>query len=302
MPDRPHVEEEILSQPDSWKRAADIGRRGPAGLPSAGERVAVCGCGTSWFVAQSYAAWREESGEGETDAFPASEMPVGRRYDRVVAITRSGTTTEVLRLLERLRDTQTVAIIADPRSPAARLADKAVVLDFADERSVVQTRFATSTLALLRAHLGHDPAGFVSGAEQAVSTPLPAGALDRSQFTFLGRGPAVGVANEAALKMREAALAWAESYPAMEYRHGPLSVADQRSCVWFLGDPPPGLSDEVSDRGALVVAEPRDPLVELIRVQRLAVALSLRRGLDPDQPRALTRSVVLSDGGAEAGA
>ena len=75
-------------------------------LPRPGERVAVVGCGTSWFMAQAYAAARETPGGGETDAFAASEMPSGRRYDRVVAISRSGTTTEVVRLLGRVRDTQ----------------------------------------------------------------------------------------------------------------------------------------------------------------------------------------------------
>ena len=67
-------------------------------LPARGERVAVVGCGTSWFIAQSYAAAREESGHGETDAFAASEMPLGRRYDRMLFLSRSGTTTEILQL------------------------------------------------------------------------------------------------------------------------------------------------------------------------------------------------------------
>lgn len=98
---------EIATQPDCWRQAVALARRpdGPvsASLPRPGERVAVVGCGTSWFIAQAYAALRESGGHGETDAFPASEMPDGRAYDRVVALTRSGTTTEVLELLGRLR-------------------------------------------------------------------------------------------------------------------------------------------------------------------------------------------------------
>jgi fructoselysine-6-P-deglycase FrlB-like protein len=170
------------------------------------------------------------------------------------------------------------------------------VLDFADERAVVQTRFATTTLALLRAHLGQDLTGPLAEAEQAVAARLPQGALRRSQFTFLGRVWSVGLANEAALKLREAALAWAESYPAMEYRHGPVSISGADSVVWFLGAPPPGLAEEAARTGALVVAEPRDPMAELVRVQRLAVAIALAKGLDPDHPRRLDRSVVLQSG------
>src|ERR1700739_3779570 len=88
------TEQEIASQPDCWRRAATLAADVASSLPARGERVAVAGCGTSWFIAQSYAAAREESGHGETDAFAASEMPAGRRYDRVLVLSRSGTTTE----------------------------------------------------------------------------------------------------------------------------------------------------------------------------------------------------------------
>jgi len=77
------TEQEVASQPACWREAALLAD-GLAGLlPARGERVAVAGCGTSWFMAQSYAAAREQAGHGETDAFAASEMPAGRRYDRV---------------------------------------------------------------------------------------------------------------------------------------------------------------------------------------------------------------------------
>src|SRR4029453_4305514 len=118
-----------------------------------GERVGVAGCGTSLHVARAYAALREASGAGETDAFPASEFPRTRRYDRLVAITRSGTTTQVLPLLSRMGDTPPPVRTAAAPPRAASLADPPVVLAFADERSVVQTRFATTALASLRAHL-----------------------------------------------------------------------------------------------------------------------------------------------------
>jgi fructoselysine-6-P-deglycase FrlB-like protein len=285
---------EIASQPACWRRAAGELDRWRGLLPRPGERVAVVGCGTSWFVGQAYAALRERAGLGHTDAFAASELPPGRGYDRLLAITRSGTTSEVLGLLaDRRGQAPSVAVTADPAAPVRRVADAGVVLDFADERAVVQTRFATTTLALLRAQLGEDLAGPIAQAEDAVAAPLPPEALRRRQFTFLGRGWSVGLANEAALKLREAALAWAESYPAMEYRHGPVSVSDAGGVVWFLGAPPPGLAEEAARTGALVVAEPRDPMAELVRVQRLAVALALGRGLDPDHPRHLARSVIL---------
>jgi len=289
-----HVEEELSSQPECWIRAADEAATHEAALPAAGERVAIVGCGTSFFMAQAAAALRERSGQGETDAFAASEFPAGRSYDRVVALTRSGTTTEVLDLLGRLRGhTRTTAVTADPHTPVMKSADDVVVLDFADERSVVQTRFATTALTLLRAHLGLHGENVVADARTALGTPLPEGLVGCSQFTFLGRGWTVGLANEAGLKMREASLAWAEAYPAMEYRHGPISVTTHGTATWMLGEAPEGLAEQVRETGGLWVHGGLDPLAELVRAQRLAVAVAAARGLDPDRPRHLTRSVIL---------
>jgi fructoselysine-6-P-deglycase FrlB-like protein len=174
-------------------------------------------------------------------------------------------------------------------------ADRVVVLEYADERSVVQTRFATTALTLLRAHLGLHPAKAVTDARTALEVPLPEGLVGRDQFTFLGHGWTVGLANEAALKMREASLSWTEAYPAMEYRHGPISVSGPSTATWMLGQAPAGLAEQVRGTGALWVAGGLDPLAELVRAQRLAVAVAAARGLDPDSPRHLTRSVILAD-------
>lgn len=297
------VTAEIASQPEVWARAAglaaELAESRPGVLPQPGERVAVVGCGTSAFIAQAYAAEREAAGQGVTDAFIASEYPLGRRYDRLLAITRSGTTTEVLQLLDALPgDLRTVAIVGDPNTPGATAADDVVLMPFADERSVVQTRFATSTLALLRAGLGQDLGPVIEQGRAALDADLPAGWQQTEQFVFLGRGPGVGLANEAALKMRESALAWAESYPAMDYRHGPISLAEPHSLVWLLTEPPSGLVEQIAATGARVEVAAGDPMAELVRAQRTAVAVALHRGLNPDVPRNLTRSIVLTDASA----
>ncbi|MFF7760412.1 SIS domain-containing protein [Streptomyces griseorubiginosus] len=290
-----HVEDELISQPDCWERAEAEAARCSGALPAPGERVAIVGCGTSYFMAQAAAVLRESAGQGETDAFAASEFPAGRSYDRVVALTRSGTTTEVLDLLGKVRgSTRTTALTADPTTPVMTAADEVVVLDFADERSVVQTRFATTALTLLRAHLGLHSDAVVADARTALATPLPEGLVECAQFTFLGRGWTVGLASEAGLKMREAALAWTEAYPAMEYRHGPISVTTRGTATWMLGEAPEGLAEQVGETGGLWIPGTLDPLAELVRVQRLAVAVAAARGLDPDRPRHLTRSVILA--------
>src|SRR5690349_24864957 len=247
MPATGSTEAEIASQPDCWRRAAELAVGLAGALPARGERVAVAGCGTSWFMAQSYAAAREAAGHGETDAFAASEMPAGRRYDRVLVLSRSGTTTEIGQLLARPRGrVPTVAITAVAGTPVAQAADAVIELAFADEESVVQTRFATTELALLRAHLGFDPGQAAAAAEEVLAAPVPPALLAARQFTFLGTGWTYGLANEAALKLREAPGLWTEADPAMEYRHGPAAVTGERSVVWLLGPPPDGLAADIA--------------------------------------------------------
>lgn len=288
-----YVDLEIGSQPDTWAQAADLAPHVTEKLPSDGERVAVVGCGTSWFIAMAYAARREESGSGLTDAFAGSEFPLSRSYDRVVAISRSGTTTEIVGLLERLSGTPTTLITAVHSSPAEKVAAQTVVLDFADEQSVVQTRFATSTLALLRASLGEDLTQAITDAEKALTVETEK-LTEIDQCTFVGRGWTVGLAAEAALKSREAAQLWTESYPAMDYRHGPISIAQPGRLVWSLGPEPEGLANDVATTGAEFVRHDLDPQAGLIVAQRFAVAVAEAKGLDPDTPRSLTRSVILA--------
>ena len=266
----------------------------PEFLTDRGRRMLVIGCGTSAFMAMSYAVLRERAGYGETDWAYGSEVPAGRRYETLLALTRSGTTTEIVDAVQAPVAERTVMLTAVPGGPLTSLVDHSVVLDFADEQSIVQTRFPTTALTWLRKGLGDDPAPSIADCEAALDSPVPVDPTAYEHFVFLGTGWTVGLAHEAALKMRESAQAWAESYPAMDYRHGPIAVAGPHSLVWMFGTPPPGLVEQVESTGARVETSTLDPLAQLVQVQRLAIAAAEARGLDPDRPRALTRSVVLA--------
>jgi glutamine---fructose-6-phosphate transaminase (isomerizing) len=290
------VDEEIRSQPDVWRRAADLAQTSLAvadALPAAGARTLVLGCGTSAFVAQSMAWLREQHGLGDTDWAFASEPSPSRRYDHLIAVSRSGTTTEVMQALDAVSATFRTAITADPDSPVARQCDHVVDLSFADELSVVQTRFPSTLLTLWRAFVGDTVERSLTDCARAIADPLDVEPGRFDHFVFLGRGWTVGLAHEAALKMRESAQAWSESHPALDYRHGPISAAHDGSLVVSLGGVDRDLLDDVSATGATVLDPDLDPLARLVVCQRLAVAAGEARGLDVDHPRHLTRSVIL---------
>ena len=288
---------EIASQPKVWRTAlASAGALADL-MPPPGTDAIFLGCGTSAFVSRALAALRDAAGQGPTTWAYASELPVGRRYDHVVAITRSATTTEVLdALTSPLVDgaARTVVTGASAKLPEG-VAERVVDLGFADERSVVQTRFPTTIVLLARHLLGEDVAPALAEVDRLIGLPLPVEPASYSHFVSLGRGWTLGLADEAALKMREAALAWAESFPALDYRHGPIAAADTRTMVTPLCALDPPLVAEIEATGASVVDLASDPLVRLVQAQRLAVALAERRGLDPDAPRNLVRSVVLTE-------
>src|SRR5579875_2222538 len=97
------VETEIASQPELWARAAALASEVADQLPEPGARLAVIGCGTSLFMAQAYAT--------------------------VLAISRSGTTTEVVRALEELGPgSDRVAISTAAGLPVVDAAQRAVLL------------------------------------------------------------------------------------------------------------------------------------------------------------------------------
>nr|WP_245553657.1 sugar isomerase [Demetria terragena] len=295
-PPMTHLEREIATQPTDWRRVADRPDEFADRLPVAGERVAVVGCGTSWFMAMAYAAKREALGQGVTDAFAGSEHQLGRGYDRVVWLSRSGTTTEVVDAMAAVDPaTPTTAIVAVADTPIARRAQQVIVLDDVDEQSVVQTRFATTALAMLRSSLGDDLTAAVSDAQAVLDEQVDPELRDAEQMTFVGRGWTIGLAHEAALKLRESCQAWAEAYPAMDYRHGPIAIAQPGRVVWALGEVPEGLERDVRATGARFEHRPIDPLADLVRVHRMCLARALELGVNPDQPRGLTRSVVLAE-------
>lgn len=288
-----HADREIASQPAIWRKAGAFAPSVAHLFPKRGHKVAFVGCGSSWFMSQAAAGIWESQGLGEADSYTCSEFIYSRNYDVIVAITRSGTTTETIELLAKTK-TPTLVITAVAGSPVTEHATHSIVMDFADEKSVLQTVWATTVLGLIRHIAGEsDLEKLAMDAEIALASDL--GELVKmEQITFLGRGWTVGLANEGALKTRESSQFWAEAYPAMDYRHGPLSIAQPGRCVWVFGEIDDSLKVDIERTGALLEMSTLDPLAHLIRAQRTAIAIAKNRGMNPDYPRNLSRSIILN--------
>lgn len=283
---------EVDSQPDIWTRVLAEAPRNALVLPAAGDPVLLVGCGTSYYIGEAYARRRNSLGLGRTRAAVASEIPYDDPAETVVALSRSGTTTDVVTALRALGGGRTVVgIVGEAGTPILDLCDRHVLLDYADEKSVVQTRFATSAMLLLRASLGEDLLSLPDQGRAALALPLPA--ISPRHLVFLGTGWTIGLAHEAALKCREAAGAWCEAYAMNEYQHGPISAAGEGSLVWSLSPLPPHVRDPIEATGATIVAPDLDPVAQLAAVHNLALRLAAESGRDVDNPKYLSRSVQL---------
>lgn len=288
---------ELSSQPDIWAQALDLADAHRALLPTAGEKVLVVGCGTSYYMGDSYAYLRNDAGLGRTRAAIPRELDWIDDDEHIIVISRSGTTADVVELVERYRDTHRItAILGDTDTPLGRLcAERTVHLGFADEKSVVQTRFATTGLTVLRASIDQVSPSLVDDGRTALTAELPADPASVQHIVFLGHRWTVGIAQEAALKVRESAGFWTEAYSVWEYQHGPISCAGPNSLVWFLGEAPEVVVADVRSTGASVFHADIDPQANLPLVHRLAVDIAALRGRNPDTPPFLNRSVLVTD-------
>ena len=248
--------QEIFSQPKVWKATLETSAADRAALEgfldqSGFDHILVVGCGSTHYLAQSAAATISHRAGIPAHALPASEL----------WLSRSGTTTETLWALDRVRELgggPVLAVTCYPESPLAQRADFALVAPDAQERSVAQTRSFTSMLLLTQAlaatlagdegmlgRLSQLPDALENLVERVGDLPQRLGEdRDIERLFFLGGGPLYGLASEAMLKTKEMSLSYAEAYYPLEFRHGPMSMVDEHTLVvGFLSDT--GLAQEV---------------------------------------------------------
>ncbi len=249
----------------------------------------------------------------------------------VIAISQSGRSADVGDVVAEARKqgALTVALTNDPSSPLAERSAHVLPLGAGEEKSVAATKTFTASLAVLATLV----AGWGQNKDLARALPRLPGAVSnvldqeaaikalarkhakREPWVVTTRGYMLGVADEAALKLKETCYAAANSISAAELLHGPIAALDKRTTVLLLlppGRSRPGLIDlrvQLRNRSVPTLTfafgdDPGDvavnsglpetlaPVAAATAVHLFAYHLSVARRLNPDHPRGLQKVTV----------
>lgn len=333
--------EEITGQTTGWAEAIErVSAHAPEILQldlAAHQQVICTGCGSTYYLALSAAALLQARTGVISRAFPASELLFSPQstYTRgkaiLVAISRSGATTETVKAVEAFRSQQrgkVVVITNYADSPLAALGDVVLAMPIAQERSVAQTRsFASMHVAvaaladLLDADASRESyadALIESGERLLRDHADLAGDLAANeqieQVFFLGSGARYGLACEASLKLKEMSQTVSEPFHFLEFRHGPISMVDANTLViGLVSEAQRDRELEVLDQvrsyggrtltigengtdiafGSGIAAHLRNVLY-LPVLQLFAYHRSVAKGKNPDSPRNLAQYIELN--------
>ncbi len=328
--------QEIRSQPQAWAQAWQRVDEARAALQALGPadryaQVLFVGCGSTYHLGQAAAAQFQAllgvpavaRPGGEVLLYPETVYPRAGRL-LLVALSRSGTTTETVRAVEAFRALQHGPVLVftnDPKSPLARLGDLTLAVEAGQERSVVQTRsFASLYVAVTAWTLlwaGDEEARqamrtLPSIGERLLTTyenATHALAAQPWRLVFvLGGGPRYGLAAELALKVQETTLTPALAYPFLDFRHGPKSLIDPATLIVGLRAPGATATAEMAvleearalGGHILTIGEEQADwafhsglpasargVLYLPLLQLWAYFRAVARGLNPDRPRHL---------------
>ncbi|PTX64911.1 glucosamine--fructose-6-phosphate aminotransferase (isomerizing) [Melghirimyces profundicolus] len=288
--------EEIRRQPETWRTSLDFMSETKDPIlrfirENQPKSVLFTGCGTSYYLSLTAARFFQVQTGIPAHAVPASEVmlqpsSVIRPHPAplLIASSRSGETTEVVRAVEEVRRrklARCLAVTCEPSSRLTEVADFSIPLPHTREKSVVMTGSFTNMLLALQLfaaflsenqnvledmqklpRLGQKQ--LLTAEEQARQTALDE---SRNHLIYLGLGEYYGLACEAMLKMKEMTQLFCEAYNPLEFRHGPISVLNEDCRVFLLSgrtsreydaDLIPDLRKQGSD--VKVVGEPTDSL------------------------------------------
>ena len=304
--------------------ARELGAQLRAESPKA---VVTCARGSSDHAA-TYAKYLIETGTGVlTSSAALSVSSVYAAEPRLegalaIAISQSGKSPDLLAAVEAAKQggAFVVALVNDEASPLATMADRLLPLHAGPELSVAATKSyiaALAGLAQLVAAWTEDEA-LEAALERLPDALSQAWVLDWSpaaerlkaarNLYVLGRGVGFGAAQEAALKFKETCGLHAEAFSAAEVLHGPMALVKPGFPVLIFAqedqtqESVAELARDLAERGAEVMmagaggelptiaSHPAlEPILRIQGFYRMANALSILRGHNPDRPPHLNK-------------
>ena len=250
----------------------------------------------------------------------------------IIAVSQSGETADVLEILERgqARGAKILALTNVESSSIARMADVHLPINAGPEKAVASTKAATAQMALLflLAHadinsinIGRHILRSTAASINDMLNPryedrirkVAESIVKKDNLFIIGRGALFPMALEAAIKIQEVSYIHAQGFAAGELKHGPIALIEEGTPCLVLGDDQETISNatELKARGAIIIGvspERKDvfdqwlkvpdcngaqAIATIIPVQILAYHLAILRGLDPDMPRNLAKSVTV---------
>ena len=251
---------EIQNQPNAWAASLNLVKARAdrlLELAQGVDEVVLTGCGSGLNAAVAIAPTFQHFTGIRARAVPAAEIVffpetvfVEKSRYLVISLSRSGSTTETVRAQDvaNSRGMQTLAITCYPDSPLARQGNQALVLEAANEASVTTTQSLTSMILCGQAisAIVSKNAEYLGQLEQLPQ--LGQAMMDRhhnlgrriaenetlTRFGFVASGSLRGLARESQLKVKEMTLLPSDSYPLLDYRHGPKSTVDEHALITVL--------------------------------------------------------------------
>ena len=335
------TKQEIQTQPEAWADALDQVESDQTELQKIIQKkdydnVLFAGCGSTYYLSLAAAALFQETTGRQARAIPSGELLLNpptilsEGKTLLIAVSRSGSTTETVKAVEMFKKQNRGAVIAITNygeEPLAGLADIPIVIPKGQEQSVAQTRsfasmyVASTALTMLAAgrydliksmHNLPEVGEKIMSRYDHLSSTIGEN-LNFDRFYFLGSGARYGLACEVNLKMKEMTLTHSEPFHFLEFRHGPMSMVKESAVVVGMVSEKNTVHEEkvlseMLAKGASIVslgetgctAEFTSGIPENIRgvlylpvLQWMAYYRSIAKGLNPDKPENLTAVVSL---------
>jgi glucosamine--fructose-6-phosphate aminotransferase (isomerizing) len=340
-----HTRNEICCQPEAWADALEVVEQASSGISQIFnadyDQVLFTGCGSTYYLSLAAAALYQQMTGKLARAVPGGELlfnaetavaqnGIFRHNTLLVAVSRSGSTTETIRAVEQFKNQNRGPVIAITNygdQPLAGLADLPLVIEKGQEQSVAQTRsfssmyVAATAMTMLAAGVENlrgemnqlpDAGARLLARYEPVAREFGEN-LDFDRFYFLGSGARYGLACEVNLKMKEMTLTHSEPFHFLEFRHGPMSMVNEHALVVGLVSEKnfsheQAVLNEMRALGGHILAlgesgldvcfdsgipEVGRAVLYLPVLQLMAFYRSLAKGLNPDQPKNLSAVVVL---------